>query len=65
MEELIEIDRKASTIAPGLDDEEKGIVRSIQCEGNMGKQHIAMFNNAYEEKCNYYHNGPSTGTHIR
>ena len=31
----------------------------------MGKQHIAMFNNAYEDKCNYCSNGPSTGTHIR
>ena len=65
MEDLMEIDRKTSTIATDLDDEEKGIIRNIQCGGNMGKKFIATFNNAYEDKCNYCRNGPSTGTHIR
>ena len=65
MEDLIEIDRKASVVNPDMDEEDKGIVKNIQCGGSMGKQYISTFNDAYEEKCNYCRNGPSTGMHIR
>ena len=65
MDDLIEIDRNASTIAPEFEDEDRGIIRSVQCGGNMGMQLISTFNNAFEDKCNYCHEGPSNGTHIR
>ena len=65
MEELYKIDRKASTIDTSLAEEKKGIIRSVQCGGNVGKQLISTFNNAYEDKCNYCRKAASTGTHIR
>ena len=65
MEDLIEIDRNASYIEPGLEDEERGIIQSVQCGGNMGKQLISTFNNAFDDKCNYCREGLSNGTHIR
>lgn len=65
MEELYEIDRIASTVDTKLAEEDRGIIRSVQCGGSMGKQLISTFNNAYEDKCNYCRQAASTGTHIR
>ena len=62
---LREIDRQASQIDPKLDDEEKGVVRTIQMGGNMGKQQIAAFNQDIDGECNYCREAPSTGPHIR
>lgn len=61
MASLSEIDRQASQVHPSFNDEDKGIIRTVQMGGTMGKQMVASSKQFVEEKCNYCHEAPSTG----
>ena len=61
----LEIDNDVSRIAHNLDDEAKGIIRTVQMGGNQALNDMADFDQDVNRMCNYCGEEVSTGEHIK
>ena len=62
---MLEIDNDVSRIAGNIDDEAKGIIRTVQMGGNLALNDIADFNQDVNRMCSYCGEGLPTSDHIK